>query len=139
MKLTDKIAAAYFGADVLFQGVEYDNMVIGVGGYSLCSKDNTIHMKWDGIGNSAKLLLTPLSKVSDEDADYIGDLLLPFGAFGEMAEGEYGKDFVNGKILRSMRDSMPILDYLRSKGYDCGHGSIPSLIAAGVAVEKSEI
>ncbi len=30
------------------------------------------------------------------------------------------------------------IDYLRSKSYDCGYGSIPSLIAAGIAIEKEK-
>jgi len=53
---------------------------------------------------------------------------------------------LDGVISKCMNDSDDMyryndhiihgIDYLRSKGYDCGHGNIPSLISAGIAVEK---
>jgi len=31
-----------------------------------------------------------------------------------------------------------VIDYLRSKSYDCGYGSIGSLIGAGIAVDSTK-
>lgn len=39
--------------------------------------------------------------------------------------------------LSPVNMSREIIDYLRSKSYDCGHGSIPSLIAAGIAIDST--
>lgn len=42
------------------------------------------------------------------------------------------EDLIEDYIWRPYR----LVDYLRSLGYDCGHGSISSLIEAGIAINK---
>lgn len=90
-----------------------------------------------------KLLLTLLSEITDEDAievasrqyddaarfdrDYLvyeGRLIVNEGT------GEYHKQH----LLHCYKD---MVDYLRSKGYDCGYGEIPSLIDAGIAIKQT--
>ena len=62
---------------------------------------------WWSLKNIYKLSLIPLSKITKKDAKAASKLSL-----------------------------MQSCDFLRSKGYDCGYGNIPSLIEAGIAVEK---
>jgi len=174
MKLTAAIAASYFGAEVKVNGY-YNNdstpkeivgtmthvglMSIGTGGgqysYSQC-----------------QLILTPLSKISDEDAVEVAKIAIGVDAKEPIIERcgdvrvsmdygisrticvirkaanqyEHGREYFyvhneteQGAFNTSVFGTAKIVDYLRSKGYDCGHGSIPSLIAAGVAVEKTNL
>lgn len=40
--------------------------------------------------------------------------------------------------LSQVNDSRQIIDYLRSRSYDCGYGNIPSLIQAGIAIPLTD-
>lgn len=156
MKLTAAIIGAYMGCKVKIGHVIYNITEVGV---------DKLYLKTDTGGYAivpherCQLLLTPLSKISDEDAVEVGK------AFGlKKMDGHYyewiGKAIIthhftmyspwddsifdtasNRGLVTNIhsRNYLKLVDYLRSKGYDCGHGSIPNLIAAGVAVEKKEI
>ena len=168
MKLTAAISASYFGAEVrtpdgdgVMTGIRKD--VIGV------ARSNEFYGTWYDYDQS-QLLLTPLSKISDEDAVEVAKILIPQCFLNTKKGWQVSRNYtttgypyikihhpkkvysvqidctlVNFDIddmedrVTASCDAKPVAltDYLRSKGYDCGHGSIPSLIAAGVAVEKN--
>lgn len=156
MKLNIAIAASYWGAEFIYSGSI--GTVRRMGGIS--ENHNLIdYPKTDTFRvDRCQLILTPLSKISDEDAVEVGK------AFGlKKMDGHYyewiGKAIIthhftmyspwddsildtasNRGLVTNIhsRNYLKLVDYLRSKGYDCGHGSIPSLIAAGVAVKKEQ-
>lgn len=156
MKLTAAIAASYFGAEVKVNGY-YNNdstpkeivgtmthvglMSIGTGGgqysYSQC-----------------QLILTPLDKISDEDAVEVAKILdLNYSDTDEnyyldlVGMREYLSELFDG--VNRFQDSYTfdkiskLIHYCQSHTIDIGHGygdnHIPSLIAAGVAVEKTNL
>lgn len=135
MKLTAAIAASYFGAEYT---VDTDSIV---------RKVNWRFFQLIDVLSNPKLILTPLDKISDDDAvdvakilDYpqneINDSQVLTDTIVEHLEDVFNgnsatySDYVSGNTF------IVLIDYLRSKSYDCGHGSIPNLIAAGVAVAK---
>jgi len=180
MKLTAAIAHSYPNADVKFMDI--DN-VVKVAKMDGIVKD-TIHL---GIpcdlirlpiehrfisAEYCQLILTPLSKISDEDAVEVAKIAIGVDAKEPIIERcgdvrvsmdygisrticvirkaanqyEHGREYFyvhneteQGAFNTSVFGTAKIVDYLRSKGYDCGHGLIPSLIAAGVAVEKTNL
>ena len=169
MKLTAKIAASYFGAEVRCApyGGPPDRKIIGT---MIGLNNDGIHVKfpeWQSHQHQVaigvcQLILTPLDKISDEDAvevakiadknveykkgnGHIAEITRYKVVKSESKDKSYiGIDRYSGDTYYGY-DPLPItaslysieqIDYLRSKGYDCGHGSIPNLIAAGVAVEK---
>lgn len=103
-KLTPAIAAAYWDAEINLGNKYVDADAIG------CLQADI--SAW----HECKLLLSPLSAISDEHAV-------------EVANITEKKDFSASEIT----------DYLRSKGYDMGYGSIPSLIEAGIALNKTTL
>ena len=75
-----------------------------------------------------KLLLRRLSEITDEDVRVIAKLK---GITSETFSIEEVRDNLNVGTLTGRE-----IDYLRSKGYDCGFGEILSLIDAGIAVNQ---
>lgn len=171
MKLTAKIAMCYQNAHVT---TKYDEgksyKIVGVseweGNLQVQTSENDTD--WWNI-DQCQLILTPLDKISDEDAVDVAKILIPQCFFNTQKGWQVSRNYtttgypyikihhpkkvysvqidctlVNFDIddmedrVTASCDTKPvsIIDYLRSKGYDCGHGSIPNLIAAGVAVEK---
>lgn len=138
MKLTAKIAASYFGAEVRCApyGGPPDRKIIGT---MIGLNNDGIHVKfpeWQSHQHQVaigvcQLILTPLGEISDEDAMEVVKIWYKGSEKISTISIDEGK-----RIALSMCVPSEITDYLRSKGYDCGHGSIPNLIAAGVAVEK---
>jgi len=134
MKLTAAIAMSYPNAEIFREEHTYPPM------FGLDIKINTINLQYKDAGScgdytitECQLILTPLDKISDEDAVEVCKFLYSNPA---LHNPERGKSVATVGDWHSTRKGVEVIDYLRSKGYDCGHGSIPSLIAAGVAVEK---
>lgn len=110
-----------------------------------------------------KLLLTPLSAITDEDAIEVAKIIgcnIPLvNSYGLQGEITYivkrndkgvsvGIYRVGGNLNEVVRriyfDDRNLLnteqaDYLRSKAYDCGYAEIPSLIYAGLAIDKTTL
>lgn len=68
------------------------------------------------------LELTPLSLISDEDAEKCVDILFSENHVGYSDKVEYGKNWANTVFNLPLngiylRDYIPMMDYLRSKGY----------------------
>lgn len=88
-----------------------------------------------------KLILIPLSDITDNHALEVAkilenDIVLEWG---EELAIEMGKRIVNDMFKfpkRHLDKYIYLLDYLRSKSYDCGYMNIPSLIQAGYAIKK---
>ena len=98
------------------------------------------------LGNDYKiqLLLTPLSQISDEDAIEVARILgLSYNNDPE-SECYYDLGGLIADLTSNSEDYIKmhfngsgiLIDHLRSRGYDCGYGEIPSLIEAGIAIEK---
>lgn len=141
---------------------EYEAEVQLIEGYHASEEPTYREYKW------TKLLLTPLSSISDEDAVDVAKLAysLPLTRYPkswvvrrsdrdflyvESRRNDYSFQvdlvecsvdiFRNDEAVTSgipVRHSVYI-DYLRSKGYDCGYGHIPSLIESGIAIDKTTL
>ena len=127
-QLTQQIAAAYIGAQVYWNGNTQCHVIDVI-------RSECIH--------NMKLILTPLSHITDEDAVEVCNIV------GERGAG-------NGKILRviitvdlkivldfektrfSIPLSISIIDYLRSRNYDLGYMGIRSLIDADIAISSTD-
>lgn len=151
MKLTFSIAGAYLGCDAIYHDTEIEYFtphkfkMLGVMTQMVFSMDNHYSMKF------TKLILTPLSKISDEDAVEVAKILgLSYSDTDEnyyldlAGMREYLSELFDG--VNRFQDSYTfdkiskLIHYCQSHSIDIGHGygsnHIPSLIAAGVAVEK---
>ena len=150
MKLTAAIAASYFGAMVRTPDGDY--RMHHVAPNLMCIEVETGN-QFDYVAyDQCQLILTPLDKISDEDAVEVAKMFSWFNHYNgkeiEAYKNQFGKTVVSNKERIGKYETVCLdfdnpellnrqqIDYLRSKGYDCGHGSIPNLIAAGVAVEK---
>ena len=132
--------------------------------YGISAYEVILYNKRDGCEHDyvpydqCQLIITPLDKISAVDAVAVGK------AFGlKSMDGHYyewiGKAIIthhftmyspwdnsvldtasNRGLVTNIHSQnyLKLIDYLRSKDYDCGHGLIPSLIAAGVAVKKEQ-
>lgn len=113
-----------------------------------------------------RLLLIPLSKITDEDAIEVakiitgnnicqivekrkGSILFYVDSSSSLDEGLQIElkftDYV-GRIAQYAQYQSTclffyqrVVDFLRSRGYDCGYGEIPSLIEAGIAIDKTTL
>jgi len=174
-KLTAQIAAAYWGAKIWIEDVALETHAISLFANGNIQVAHSIGSQDHWCILYCQLILTPLSKVSDEDAvecaklasyhpdlkedweniicDFQVDKIVRHtdgveikhtcicfeGSFhirfdGSMfMSGEYGGSFAEPTIYLPHYG----IDYLRSKGYDCGYGNIPSLIEAGIAIENT--
>lgn len=146
-KLTAQIAASYFGAKVQIYLHGTYARTVPVNGYLIARiQHHPMHGECE-----YKLLLTPLSKIREEDAIYVAKIAnVNWNTRNEM----FGYDFSNyitiGRDICHTIDSgladmlyirfcnlIEIIDYLRSKSYDLGYGSIKSLIEAGIALDET--
>jgi hypothetical protein len=50
---------------------------------------------------------------------------------------KYNSEIIS--LSSSAFQNIELIDFLRSKSYDCGYGSIPSLIAEGIAIDKTKL
>jgi len=130
-QLTAQICAAYFGCEVQVGLIKKSiGVMVGVDTEYICVSDNTDRLsRVDGLLGT-KLVLRRLESLTEDEAVKVLEIE------GEAAgNSEMGKKIVlrRGKYSTMMRKSV---DYLRSIKIDIGYGDIPSLIDAGLAVEK---
>jgi len=153
MKLTAAIAMSYPNAHVTLNG--YDVPIFKIDEIDFKHGEFTLMRVSDGdIFHEpiykCQLILTPLDKISDEDAvevakiienrtnvDWTGsgkDSIITFlhtAILGHESqfEGDDSDALLSGCMVE-------IICYCQAHSIDIGHGSIPSLISAGIAVEK---
>jgi hypothetical protein len=160
--LRAKIFAANLGADMLVAPHNIEGKPV----FSLVTSDiiNDL-MQEDADVYPYKLALIPLSKISNEHAiaaakivvqDLDKETLDAMQVTCRDAESaktvflgdnlkfviDYSREFfLVGQIIHgnySILNIVEVMDYLRDMGYDLGHGSIKSLIAADYAIEKTK-
>lgn len=103
-----------------------------------------LHGIYSGGIRKGKLLLTPLSAITDEDAieaqrlHFIGegDPIVKDWKKIVYCAGELQFYRQDGVGYYSLPINQPVIDFLRHKGYDCGYAHIISLIEAGIAISK---
>lgn len=117
-KLTPQIAGAYIGAQVVWDGIEFP-------AYNVINSNDIIN---------CRLILTPLSAISDEDAVEVAKMV---NALDIVSNLEYMTKVGKAYIKRNIT-TFPffIIDYLRSRNYDLGYMHIRSLIDAGIAISS---
>lgn len=124
-QLTPQIAGAYIGAQVVWRGIE-------VPAYNVINAHEIIN---------CRLILTPLSAISDEDEILVGRIARP-----EIKDVHHLRnigtniiaDIINGRNLLEIGFAaiQHIIDYLRSRNYDLGYMHIRSLIDADIAISS---
>lgn len=92
-----------------------------------------------------KPILTPLSEITDEDAVEV----VSIGGWSPQNQGKMLDcrfNFNSNEFIANFEFSryrvvldFHVIDYLRSKHYDCGYMHIPSLIAADLAISSKQI
>ena len=132
-KITDQYA----------NGVQYD--MVGISQYEgmLQAKMPSGDSDWWNI-DICQLILTPLSEITDEHVLGVANIMYDGVAdkinnrIGYMMQVAGTKQFAQKLFATPLNGSkyIAIIDYLRSKSYDLGHGQIPSLIEAGIAIKK---
>jgi hypothetical protein len=150
--LNPQILAAYWGCGIFhhcdnspfqYRGVEYTSdeglqpkpkLYGDWSGGTNPEQSCESYTEWDDI----KLILKPLSKLSDADA-------LAISMICGLSHGDYvyklrmGRELVTEYWRRvsnvAASSWVKVFDYLRANGYDCGYADIPSLIDAGLAME----
>lgn len=141
--LTPAILGAYMGAmvtDKYSDGKSYKMVGVSEWEGNLQVETSKGETDWWNI-NQCQLILFPLSKISDEDAVEVAKIMGVIDSDCGVDDYEYWgnyvkKSYINeGKQHRSFIVSVEVIDYLRSRSYDCGHGDIKSLIEAGMAVD----
>ena len=145
--LTAQIAHCYNGAKVIppygdpyfIQNIWCNRNLIGM---TLTNepKDFDKVDVWAKISD-CQLLLTPLAKISDEDAVEVAKIIKPEWKIEDALDNNWADSF-NAKIVRNLAKLYPqtareMWDYLRSKSYDCGYGSDKSGIEAGWAIDET--
>lgn len=146
--LNPAIAGSYQNAPVLYNGVVREVYGVNINCVALFTETDEFECVEH---EESQLILTPLSKISDEDAVEVAKML-NYREDVDMSELlEHMKDVINirkvGDVFGNIdskniadNDVSPmvilrIYDFLRSRSYDCGYGSIQSLIQAGIAVD----
>ena len=141
-----RVFAAYMPCKMKYDGYNPTLEVIGVlyAEGNLQVMDKTGHSDMWECNNYCKLILKHLSKITDEDAMEVAKIL--YDKYVSEEEEKYrivtyaalGGDFIKTlyKTPLTCDKIISIIDFLRSRGYDCGHGQIPSLLEAGLAVEE---
>lgn len=142
MKLTAKIAASYFGAEVRCApyGGPPDRKIIGT---MIGLNNDGIHVKfpeWQSHQHQVaigvcQLILTPLGEISDEDAMEVVKIWYKGSEKISTISIDEGK-----RIALSMCVPSEITDYLRSKSYNIGYGKYTAqdLVNEGVVILNHE-
>lgn len=139
--------AAYMGCEVMdvqngkrmiFTGITFHEELL----YYVDSHDS-IHEEVQDYVN-CKPILTPLSEITDEDAVEV----VSIGGWSPQNQGQMLDcrfDFNSNEFIANFEFSryrvvldFHVIDYLRSKHYDCGYMHVPSLIDAGLAVKSTK-
>lgn len=115
--LTSRIAAAYFGCEVIVKGWDRDEAdsppikMTALSEESICLGKNKNGIDMWVKTSACKLILKPEDDISEEDTLHIATIT----------------DKPDFRIHE-------IVDYVRSRGYDVGHVDIPSLLDCGIAI-----
>lgn len=132
-QLTQQIAGAYIGAQVEWTNKKWDIYSYGKDGVQI----NALVVPYD----QCRLILTPLSAISDEDAVEVAKMV----GYDDTGNGKVCRSFINinREIVLDFEQNVfyikldtPIIDYLRSRNYDLGYMGIRSLIDAGIAISS---
>lgn len=134
--LTSQIAASYFGCEVLFSGRAYKLSSINEYGIIIKELDNH-HVTFD----LCQLILKPFSEITDADCEAVVALMsqADYGPLDVTDIPSWLDEVMNGNSALSAdyvsgQQVQIIIDFLRSRSYDCGYSEIPSLIEAGIAI-----
>jgi len=155
--------SAYMGCEVEYKMVTFQNIGLSFKGLFFDSR----HLG-GGIAEKpfkhCKPILTPISKISDEDAVEVAKIIYGdefykytwemsrhnspnFVCLNNIDDDDYsiiftvGKDYKHSICIEAFMPNNQhttmfyVVDYLRSKKYDCGYLHISSLIEAGLAVK----
>ena len=149
-KLTAQIASAYFGCPMLVTHRNIEgNPVIG-----RVKAEFIQDLEESPNGYPYQLILRRLDKISDEDVMAIFDFISCKNGVKikskrmSVSDGysiQYlytdSKGNIENGIGSAAAYTLPLSswDYLRSVGYDCGYGSIPSLIQVGIAIDSTTL
>ena len=145
-----RIFAAYWGAEIQMKDTDKPYLPEKIGRMNNLDECRVESIKTSTRGSiaciysyriqHAKLILKPLSEISDEDAIEVSKV---YG--NNMPTKEEGMGIIKNCLYDyeesnevTLHDGMRVCDYLRSKSYDCGYGSIPSLISAGIAITETK-
>src|ERR1051325_2303015 len=138
--------AAYYGARVCAPTIEPD-MDMWENARIITVEDKCIlYQDEEGIAginiNDCKLVLKPLSEISDEDAIEVakmyGGLCIKVDKDGFLQVVYKNNVCVTYFVVNNpLNIPTKLTDFLRSRGYDCGYGSIKSLIESGYAIEEN--
>ena len=144
-QLTAEICGAYFGCEVIesnygesFEMVSINNdFIIGSRECGMWPYDDIVDEREIKLSDT-KLVLRRLESLTNEEAKYSLELLFPRSNYHDrdgmilnLKSLLYKDTF--GYVPCKVRET---LDYLRSIKIDIGYGGIPSLIDAGLAIEK---
>ena len=144
-KLTAQIAHVYSGAKVLNKESGYCFEMVAISdSYILVyqppssgdeSGDGGDELEWKP--SDCQPILTRLSNITDEDALEVAKIL--YTPVSIYISANAGREIVTNMDTYTFRFNKAnrIIDFLRSKSYDCGYGSIPYLIEAGIAIEDN--
>lgn len=151
-EMLDRIFAAYWGCKTIIcypsSNFPQYSVVDKLFHKSLQDKMESLatHYKWN------KLILKPLSSISDEDAKEVAKMYPWFNwyvdAVLEVYKNQFGDTVVSNEKRIGRYETVCLkysepseielnqkqTDYLRSRSYDCGYGNIPSLITAQIAI-----
>ena len=150
-ELMERIYAAHLGQKYIADYAGEEPFTFTINGETITSLE-----QFPNLTHKDRIILTPLSEISDEDAIAVAKLYPWFNWYGdtvlEVYVNQFGEKVVSNEkrigkyetVCLHYKEPSEIelnqkqTDYLRSKGYDCGYGDIPSLIGAGIAIEKAK-
>lgn len=130
--LTQQIAGAYIGAQVEWTNKKWDIYSYGKDGVQI----NALVVPYD----QCRLILTPLSAISDEDAVGLAEIFGydPVGKIVKCVMRYNQIELHFEHVVYRIAITQPIIDYLRLRNYDLGYMGIRSLIDAGIAISSLE-
>lgn len=154
--LTAQIALSYLGCEVLYgyEGRKKVGTLTGhnaITGLQIFDTSRLTHLHHNVNPDLCQLILTPISQISEDDAIEVAKMIDEFIESPKVSRDEYCIEINDDKRMRhvvimkvdgsiycndNQNCNNRCIDYLRSLGYDCGYGSIPSLIEVGIAVNK---
>lgn len=121
--------AAYWGCKMKIADYPHEYDMCMLNGNSVCVGQNVKDVDlWYKI-NTCKLILTPLSLITDEDAIEVAKI-------GKIPETiEQGRKLAMGRFLGSICEMAHVINYLRSKSYMIPFRGV-DLFTAGIAITK---
>jgi hypothetical protein len=133
-----RMYAAYMGCEVITnEGISTVHSISRIGCHTHSDVRHSRHYAFDEM----KPILTPLSEISDDDAIEVAKIAqCRYQAIESIiiAGRELVTIYINRQTNVSALSWCQIIDFLRSKHYDCGYLHISSLIEAGLAVKATK-